>query len=99
MHLTASGTPATRKHKAVKPVNKVKILSIYKSQFMYVCVYIVMDLNNALPGNSSVNTIQQATLEEALFSVDPIDAPINWLNSDHMICVYSRSLSVPGLYK
>jgi hypothetical protein len=39
--------------------------------------YIVTDLSNALPGNSSVNTVQHATIEEAVFSVDPIDAPID----------------------
>jgi hypothetical protein len=33
-----------------------------------------MDFINALPGNSYVNTVQQATVEEAVFSVDPTDA-------------------------
>jgi hypothetical protein len=55
---------------------------------------VVTDLINALPGNSSVNTVQQATIE-AVFSVDPTEAPIDWLNSDHVICVYSRSMSIP----
>jgi hypothetical protein len=59
----------------------------------------VTDLINALPGNSSVNAVQQATIEEAVFSVDPIDVPIDWLDSDHMICVYCRSMSIPRLYK
>jgi hypothetical protein len=40
-----------------------------------------------------------ATIEEALFSVDPTDTPIDWLDSDHVICVYCRSMSVPQLYK
>jgi hypothetical protein len=44
-----------------------------------------MDLINALPGNSSVNTVQHSTTEEAVFSVDPTDAPMNWLDSDHVI--------------
>jgi hypothetical protein len=57
-----------------------------------------MDLINALPDNSSVNTVQHATIEEAVFSVDPTDASIDWLNSDHVICVYCRSMSVPRLY-
>jgi hypothetical protein len=35
-----------------------------------------MDLVNALPGKSSVNTVQHATEEEAVFSVDPTNAPI-----------------------
>jgi hypothetical protein len=58
---------------------------------------IVTDLVNALPGNSSVNTVQQATVEEAVFSVDPTEAPIDWVNSDHIICLYSRSISIPRL--
>jgi hypothetical protein len=33
---------------------------------------IVMDLINALPGNRSVNTIQHATVEEAVFSVSAV---------------------------
>jgi hypothetical protein len=44
-------------------------------------------LVNALPGNSSVNTVQHATIEEAMFSADPTDAPIDWLESDHVIYV------------
>jgi hypothetical protein len=58
-----------------------------------------MDLINALPGNSSVNTVQHAEIEEAVFSVDSTDVPIDWLNSDHVIDVYSRSMSVPRLCK
>jgi hypothetical protein len=53
-----------------------------------------MDLINALPGYSSVNSVQHATIEEAVFSVDPTDAPIDWLDSDHVICVDYRSISV-----
>jgi hypothetical protein len=60
---------------------------------------IVMNLINALPDNSSVNTVQHATIEEAVFSVDLTDAPINWLDSNHVICVYYKSMSVPLLYK
>jgi hypothetical protein len=33
---------------------------------------IVTDLMNALPGNSSVNTAQHATIEEAVFSVPAV---------------------------
>jgi hypothetical protein len=48
-------------------------------------IYItVRDLSNALPGNSSVNTVQHATIEEAVFSADPTDAPIDWLDSGHV---------------
>jgi hypothetical protein len=60
---------------------------------------IVTDLINALPGNSSVNTVQHATIEEAVFPQDPTDVPIDWLDSDHVKCVYCRSMSVPWLYK
>jgi hypothetical protein len=48
--------------------------------------------------NNSVNTGQHATIEEAAFSVDPTDAPIYWLDSDHVICVYCSSMSVTWLY-
>jgi hypothetical protein len=36
---------------------------------------IVTDLINALPGNISLNAAQQATIQEAVFSVDPTDTP------------------------
>jgi hypothetical protein len=73
-----------------------------------------MPSHNALPGSSSVNTVQHATIVESVsavksrnsrnrphdvFSVDPTDAPVYWLDSDHMTCVYCRSMSVPRLYK
>jgi hypothetical protein len=58
----------------------------------------VANLDNTLPGNSSVNTVQHETIEEAVFSVDPTDAPVDWLDSDHVICVYCRSMSDPRLY-
>jgi hypothetical protein len=62
-------------------------------------IRIVTDLINALLGNRFVNTVQHATIEEAVFSLDTTDAPIDWLDSDHVICVYYRSMSVPRLYK
>jgi hypothetical protein len=46
-----------------------------------------MDLINALPGNISVNTVQHATIEEDVFSADPTNGPIDWLDSDHVICL------------
>jgi hypothetical protein len=46
-----------------------------------------MDLVNALPGNSSVNTVQHATIDEPVFSVGLTDAAIDWLGSDHMMCL------------
>jgi hypothetical protein len=33
----------------------------------------VTDFVKALPGNSSVNKVQRATIEEVVFSVDPTD--------------------------
>jgi hypothetical protein len=45
----------------------------------------VMDLINALPGNSSVNMVQHSTIEETVFSADPTDAPIDWLVSDRVM--------------
>jgi hypothetical protein len=62
-------------------------------------LHIVTDLINALSGKSSVNTVQHETKEEADFSVDPTAAKINWLDNDHVICVYCRSMSVPRLHK
>jgi hypothetical protein len=44
-----------------------------------------------------LNTEHHATIEEAVLSVDPTDAPIYWLDSDHVTCVYCRSMSVPRL--
>jgi hypothetical protein len=35
-----------------------------------------------LPDNSSVNTVRHATIEETVFSVDPTDAPNDWLEDD-----------------
>jgi hypothetical protein len=48
-------------------------------------VHIVTGLINTLQGNSSVNTVQHATIEEAVFSVDLTNVPIDWLDSDHVI--------------
>jgi hypothetical protein len=72
------------------------LVLVYK--FIFTTYYIVTDLINMLPGNSPVNTVQHATVEEAVFSVDPTDAPVYWLDSDQVICVYCRSMSVPRLY-
>jgi hypothetical protein len=47
---------------------------------------------NALPRNNSVNVAQHAAIKEAVFSVDLIDAPIGWLDSDHVICMFTIGL-------
>jgi hypothetical protein len=49
-------------------------------------VSIVTDLINEFPGNSFVNAVQHARIEKAVFSVDPTDAPIDWLDSGHVMC-------------
>jgi hypothetical protein len=59
---------------------------------------ILQRIINALPDKSSVKTVQYATIQEAVFSVDPTDAPLDGLDSDHVICVYCRPMSVPRLY-
>jgi hypothetical protein len=46
---------------------------------------IAMDLINALPGNSSVNMVQHAPIEDAVFSVDPTNEPVDWLDSNQVI--------------
>jgi hypothetical protein len=43
--------------------------------------------NERVAGNNSINTIQHAAIEEAVFSVDPSDAPIDWLDSGHVMCL------------
>jgi hypothetical protein len=55
------------------------------------------DLNNALPGNSSVNTVQHATLVETVFSVFAVTSRIDgWWSCD--MC-FLWCVSVPWLYK
>jgi hypothetical protein len=67
----------------------------YKVLIWYIYSYIVTDLINALPGNRSVKKVQHATIEEAVFSVDPTDAPIDWLDSDHVMCLlYVHSAAI-----
>jgi hypothetical protein len=74
--------------------NSVLLLSVGKFD-----VNIVTDLIYASSGERSANMVRYSTIEEAVFSVDPTDSPIDWLDSDHVICVYCRSMSVPRLYK
>jgi hypothetical protein len=50
-------------------------------------LYIVTDPIIALPGNSSVNAVQGATIEEAAFSAIPTIMPIDCLDSDYVICI------------
>jgi hypothetical protein len=72
----------------------------YLQSLIWKIFYILLtDSINALPGNSSVNTVQHTTTEEAVFSLDKTDMPIDWLDNYHVICVYCRSMSVPQLYK
>jgi hypothetical protein len=55
---------------------KHDVLTSHSLQFFCKGYNIVTDLMNALPGKSSVNTVQHATIEKAVFSVDLNDAPI-----------------------
>jgi hypothetical protein len=48
--------------------------------------YFVKDLVNALPDNGYVDTFQH-TIGETVFSVDPTNVPIDWMASDHVICL------------
>jgi hypothetical protein len=59
----------------------------------------VTDIINKLPGNSSVNTAQYATIQKAMSSVEPTDAPTGFPDSGHVIYVYCNSMSVPLLYE
>jgi hypothetical protein len=56
------------------------------------CIFFTTNLISTLPGNSSVITVQQARVEKAVFSLDPTDVPIDWLDRDHVICVYLGNL-------
>jgi hypothetical protein len=58
-----------------------------------------MDLINTLPGMNSVNTAQHATIVEAVFTIDPTDPPVDWLNSNYVICIYYQSMSIIWLCK
>lgn len=55
--------------------------------------------DQCVANNSSVNEVQHTTIEEAVFTVDPTDTPVDWMYSDHMICVYCSSMSGPRLFK
>jgi hypothetical protein len=44
-------------------------------------------LIHVLPGNSSVNMVQHATVEEAVFSVELTDVPVDWQDSNHVMCL------------
>jgi hypothetical protein len=61
------------------------IMDMMMMMMTMIIKYIVTDLINALPGNSSVNTAQHARIEEAVFSVDPTDESIDWLDSDRIL--------------
>jgi hypothetical protein len=68
---------------------------IWNISLSYMCQFVFCML---LPGNSSVNTVQHVAIEDAVFSVGPTNMPIDWLDSDHVICVYCRTMSFPRLY-
>jgi hypothetical protein len=47
---------------------------------------------------SAVTSQQWIVIMWHAFSEDPTDRPIGWLDSDHVIFVYCRSMSAPRLY-
>jgi uncharacterized protein YkvS len=64
---------------------------------IFIVVYIVNYWINALPCNSSLNAVQHAIIGEAIFSIDPIDVPVDLLNSNHVIFllhVHVRSTTI-----
>jgi hypothetical protein len=63
----------------------------------YIRYSIVMELINALPGNSPVKRIQHATIEETVFSVSAVTSRNSrqWLRD---VC-FLWAISVPRLYK
>jgi hypothetical protein len=58
------------------------LVLVYK--FIFTTHNNVMNLSKALPGNSSVNTVQHATVEGAVFSVDFVDTSIyRWIRGTY----------------
>jgi hypothetical protein len=56
---------------------------------------IVTDLINALPGNSSANTVQHATIEEAVFSVSAVTSRSGgWWSHDMFPVMRVRSSAI-----
>jgi hypothetical protein len=51
-----------------------------------------------LPCNGYFNSVFQTTCDN-MYSVNPTNAPIHWLDSDHVICVCCRSMFFPRLYE
>jgi hypothetical protein len=65
-------TRSTRRHfpeDGILHSHRSENLKFYK-------VYIVTDLINAFPGNGSVNTVQQATIDEVVFSMYSAPRPL-----------------------
>jgi hypothetical protein len=55
----------------------------------------VTDLINVMPGNSSVNTVQHATIEEAVFSVSAVTSRSGgWWSRDVFPLKRVRSLAI-----
>jgi hypothetical protein len=56
--------------------------------------HIVTDLISALPGNSSVDTVQHGTIEEAVFSVSAVTSRSGgWWSRDMFPGMHVRSLA------
>jgi hypothetical protein len=79
--------------------------SLIYEQTMLSTYNIVTDLINALPGNSSVNTVQHATIDEAVFSMSSAPRPVlvtdQWTHSltrDTCFLCGLRHATIEGLY-
>jgi hypothetical protein len=71
--------------------------SLYRLSYSGSYIYIVTDLINALPGNSSVNTVQHATIQVAVSSVSAVTSRSGGWGSRDMCFLWC--VSVPRLCK
>jgi hypothetical protein len=62
-------------------------------QYCYMYTHCWAALVDGFPRGRILGKVGYATIDEAVFYVDPTDDRIDWLDSDHVICVYSRSMS------
>jgi ascorbate-specific PTS system EIIC-type component UlaA len=67
------GLKRFRKYSTCFPTNHYNFHNPRTARLLLIAVYdIITVLINALPSNSSVNTVQHATIEEAVFSVSAV---------------------------
>jgi hypothetical protein len=56
-------------------------------------------IEEAVFSASAVTSHDSGQRPRDVFSVDPTNVPTDWLDNDHVICVYCRSMSILQLYK